>query len=129
MIAGYLLAAFLSNSSSICPCCMSGTIDGPQPGKQGNSDGGIGERSALIEGEPTTIARQRFSTPPLLLLIMLMTNTRRTMRDKVNSTSTNVLGWTTTVARFGLGRSRRDLVSLRRQRQDTAEGTNCLTDC
>jgi hypothetical protein len=26
-----------------------------------------------------------FSTPPLLLLIMLMTSNRRTMRDKVNT--------------------------------------------
>lgn len=43
---------------------------------------------------------QGFSTPPLLLLIMLMTNNRRIMGDEVNSTSTNVLGWTTTVAIF-----------------------------
>jgi Mn2+/Fe2+ NRAMP family transporter len=43
---------------------------------------------------------QGFSTPPLLLLIMLMTNNRRIMGDKVNSRSTNVLGWATTVAIF-----------------------------
>jgi len=102
MIAGYLLAAFLSDFLRHCPCCMSGTIDGPQPSKQGNSDGGIGRafHLGLITGEPTTIARQGFSTPPLLLLIMLMTNNRRIMGDQANSTSTNVLGWTTTVATF-----------------------------
>lgn len=43
---------------------------------------------------------QGFSTPPLLLLIMLMTNNRRIMGDKVNSTSTNIIGWATTVAIF-----------------------------
>jgi Mn2+/Fe2+ NRAMP family transporter len=43
---------------------------------------------------------QGFSTPPLLLLIMLMTNDRRIMGEQVNSTSTNVLGWTTTAAIF-----------------------------
>jgi Mn2+/Fe2+ NRAMP family transporter len=43
---------------------------------------------------------QGFSTPPLLLLIMLMTNNRRIMGEQVNSTSTNVLGWATTVAIF-----------------------------
>ena len=39
---------------------------------------------------------QGFSTPPLLLLIMLMTNNRKIMGDRVNSLSTNLLGWTTT---------------------------------
>jgi len=43
---------------------------------------------------------QGFSTPPLLLLIMLMTNSRRIMGDRVNSRSTNVLGWATTAAVF-----------------------------
>lgn len=39
---------------------------------------------------------QGFSTPPLLLLIMLMTNNRKIMGDRVNSLSTNILGWATT---------------------------------
>jgi NRAMP (natural resistance-associated macrophage protein)-like metal ion transporter len=43
---------------------------------------------------------QGFSTPPLLLLIMLMTNDRSIMGDRVNSRWTNILGWTTTVAIF-----------------------------
>ena len=43
---------------------------------------------------------QGFSTPPLLLLIMLMTNDRKIMGDRVNSRSTNILGWTTTAAIF-----------------------------
>lgn len=43
---------------------------------------------------------QGFSTPPLLLLIMLMTNNRSIMGEKVNSTGTNILGWTTVVAIF-----------------------------
>lgn len=43
---------------------------------------------------------QGFSTPPLLLLIMLMTNNRRIMGDRVNGRTTNVLGWTTTAAIF-----------------------------
>ncbi len=43
---------------------------------------------------------QGFSTPLLLLLIMLMTNDRRIMGDQVNSRGTNVLGWTTTAAIF-----------------------------
>ncbi|MER9959724.1 Nramp family divalent metal transporter [Mesorhizobium sp. M0045] len=43
---------------------------------------------------------QGFSTPPLLLLIMLMTNSRRIMGDQVNSRSTNILGWATTAAIF-----------------------------
>lgn len=49
---------------------------------------------------------QGFSTPPLLLLIMLMTNNRRIMGDRVNGLGTNILGWTTTtvifLATFGL---------------------------
>jgi len=43
---------------------------------------------------------QGFSTPPLLLLIMLMTMNRRIMGDNVNSLALNVLGWTTVVAIF-----------------------------
>jgi NRAMP (natural resistance-associated macrophage protein)-like metal ion transporter len=43
---------------------------------------------------------QGFSTPPLLFLIMLMTNNRRIMGDKTNTWYMNVLGWTTTVAVF-----------------------------
>ena len=43
---------------------------------------------------------QGFSTPPLLLLIMLMTNDRRIMGAQVNSRALNVLGWITTGAIF-----------------------------
>ncbi|MCA0032113.1 Nramp family divalent metal transporter [Mesorhizobium sp. B263B2A] len=43
---------------------------------------------------------QGFSTPPLLLLILLMTNDRRIMGDRVNSRSTNILGGITTTAIF-----------------------------
>src|SRR5215212_5457469 len=43
---------------------------------------------------------QGFSTPPLLLLIMLMTNNRKIMGPRVNSFWLNVLGWITTVAIF-----------------------------
>jgi Mn2+/Fe2+ NRAMP family transporter len=43
---------------------------------------------------------QGFSTPPLLLLIMLMTSNRKIMGDKVNTLPMNVLGWTTTAAIF-----------------------------
>jgi Mn2+/Fe2+ NRAMP family transporter len=39
---------------------------------------------------------QGFSTPPLMLLIMLMTNNRAIMGDQVNSVTMNVLGWVTT---------------------------------
>jgi len=45
---------------------------------------------------------QGFSTPPLLLLIMLMTNNRRIMGDKVNSRWLNVLGWITVAAVFSV---------------------------
>jgi NRAMP (natural resistance-associated macrophage protein)-like metal ion transporter len=44
---------------------------------------------------------QGFSTPPLMLLIMLMTNNRAIMADRVNGRAINVLGWITTVAIFG----------------------------
>jgi Mn2+/Fe2+ NRAMP family transporter len=43
---------------------------------------------------------QGFSTPPLLLLIMLLTNRRAVMGDQVNSRRMNVLGWVTTAAIF-----------------------------
>jgi Mn2+/Fe2+ NRAMP family transporter len=43
---------------------------------------------------------QGFSTPPLLLLIMLMTNNRAIMGARVNSRGLNVLGWVTTAAIF-----------------------------
>ncbi len=39
---------------------------------------------------------QGFSTPPLMLLIMIMTNRRSIMGDKVNGRLINVLGWATT---------------------------------
>lgn len=43
---------------------------------------------------------QGFSTPPLLLLILIMTNNRKIIGDKVNSISTNILGGVTTLAIF-----------------------------
>jgi Mn2+/Fe2+ NRAMP family transporter len=43
---------------------------------------------------------QGFSTPPLLLLIMLLTNNRKVMGKQVNSRGMNVLGWVTTAAIF-----------------------------
>jgi NRAMP (natural resistance-associated macrophage protein)-like metal ion transporter len=43
---------------------------------------------------------QGFSTPPLMLLIMLMTNNRAIMGDHVNSLPLNILGWITTAAIF-----------------------------
>jgi NRAMP (natural resistance-associated macrophage protein)-like metal ion transporter len=43
---------------------------------------------------------QGFSTPPLLLLIMLMTSNRGIMGNKVNSSAMNVLGWITVGAIF-----------------------------
>ena len=43
---------------------------------------------------------QGFSTPPLLLLIMLMTNNRKIMGKRVNSRGMNILGWLTTAAIF-----------------------------
>ena len=46
---------------------------------------------------------QGFSTPPLLLLIMLITNNRQIMGKRVNSFWMNVLGWITTVAIFAAG--------------------------
>ena len=43
---------------------------------------------------------QGFSTPPLMLLIMLMTNNRAIMGNRVNGRAINILGWITTVAIF-----------------------------
>jgi Mn2+/Fe2+ NRAMP family transporter len=43
---------------------------------------------------------QGFSTPRLLLLIMLMTNNPKIMGDRVNGRVINVLGWVTTAALF-----------------------------
>jgi NRAMP (natural resistance-associated macrophage protein)-like metal ion transporter len=43
---------------------------------------------------------QGFSTPPLMLLIMLMTNNRAIMGDRVNGRAINILGWITTIAIF-----------------------------
>jgi NRAMP (natural resistance-associated macrophage protein)-like metal ion transporter len=43
---------------------------------------------------------QGFSTPPLLLLILLMTNNRKIMGQWVNSRATNVLGWATVAVIF-----------------------------
>ena len=43
---------------------------------------------------------QGFSTPPLLLLIMLMTNNRTIMGNRVNGRWMNLLGWVTTAAVF-----------------------------
>jgi Mn2+/Fe2+ NRAMP family transporter len=44
---------------------------------------------------------QGFSTPPLMLVIMLMTNNRKIMGKWVNSRRLNVLGWITTIMIFG----------------------------
>jgi Mn2+/Fe2+ NRAMP family transporter len=43
---------------------------------------------------------QGFSVPPLLVLMMLLTNRKNVMGARVNSRSTNVLGWTTTSITF-----------------------------
>jgi NRAMP (natural resistance-associated macrophage protein)-like metal ion transporter len=43
---------------------------------------------------------QGFSTPPLLFLIMLMTNNRKIMGKRVNSRGMNILGWATTASIF-----------------------------
>jgi Mn2+/Fe2+ NRAMP family transporter len=43
---------------------------------------------------------QGFSTPPLLLLIMLMTSSRSIMGDKVNTMPLSILGWFTVAAIF-----------------------------
>src|SRR4051812_1253187 len=43
---------------------------------------------------------QGFSTPPLLLLIMLLTNNPKVMGRQVNGRTMNLLGWVTTAAIF-----------------------------
>ncbi len=43
---------------------------------------------------------QGFSTPPLMMLIMLMTNNRSIMGDRVNGRAINILGWVTTAVIF-----------------------------
>ena len=43
---------------------------------------------------------QGFSTPPLMLLIMIMTNRQSIMGDKVNGPAINTLGWATTAVIF-----------------------------
>jgi Mn2+/Fe2+ NRAMP family transporter len=43
---------------------------------------------------------QGFSTPPLLLFIMLMTTNPAIMGDNVNSIWLNILGWVTVAAIF-----------------------------
>lgn len=40
---------------------------------------------------------QGFSTPPLMVLIMLMTNRRSIMGDRTNRRAMNILGWATTL--------------------------------
>ncbi len=43
---------------------------------------------------------QGFSTPPLMLLIMIMTNNKAIMGDRVNGRAINILGWVTTATIF-----------------------------
>lgn len=43
---------------------------------------------------------QGFSTPPLMLLMMRMTNRKEVMGDKTNTLVVNVFGWITTVVMF-----------------------------
>jgi Mn2+/Fe2+ NRAMP family transporter len=43
---------------------------------------------------------QGFSVPPLLLIMMLMTNDREVLGPRVNGRLTNVLGWTTVAVTF-----------------------------
>jgi Mn2+/Fe2+ NRAMP family transporter len=43
---------------------------------------------------------QGFSTPFLMLIVMLITNNRRIMGQWVNTRAMNVLGWLTTAAMF-----------------------------
>jgi Mn2+/Fe2+ NRAMP family transporter len=47
---------------------------------------------------------QGFSTPPLMLLFLLMTNSRAIMEERVNSRLTNVFSWITVVAIFAASR-------------------------
>lgn len=43
---------------------------------------------------------QGFSTPPLVMLIMAMTNNRSIMGDRVNGRIANIFGWVTSAAIF-----------------------------
>lgn len=43
---------------------------------------------------------QGFSVPPLLLIMMLLTNSRKVVGGRINGRWTNVLGWTTTLVTF-----------------------------
>jgi NRAMP (natural resistance-associated macrophage protein)-like metal ion transporter len=43
---------------------------------------------------------QGFSVPPLLLLMMLLTNSRKVVGARTNGRVTNILGWVTTVVTF-----------------------------
>lgn len=43
---------------------------------------------------------QGFSVPPLLFLMMMMTNSRKVVGARTNSRWTNILGWATTLATF-----------------------------
>lgn len=45
---------------------------------------------------------QGFSTPPLMLLIVLMTSSRRIVGDKANTFLVNLFGWSTTVILFAV---------------------------
>jgi Mn2+/Fe2+ NRAMP family transporter len=55
---------------------------------------------------------QGFSTPFLMLLVMLITNNRKIMGPWVNSRAMNILGWATTAAIFAaaIGLVIRDMV-------------------
>lgn len=44
---------------------------------------------------------QGFSTPFLMLIVMLITNNRQIMRQWTNRPAINILGWLTTIAMFG----------------------------
>jgi Mn2+/Fe2+ NRAMP family transporter len=44
---------------------------------------------------------QGFSTPFLMLLVMLITNNHKIMGRWINTRSINILGWLTTTAMFG----------------------------
>lgn len=57
---------------------------------------GINPMRALI----ISAVVQGFSTPPLMLLIMRMTNNRAIMGNRVNGRVINILGWATTVIIF-----------------------------
>jgi Mn2+/Fe2+ NRAMP family transporter len=43
---------------------------------------------------------QGFSVPPLLLIMMLLTNSRKVVGARTNGKWTNLLGWVTTVVTF-----------------------------